>query len=94
MLASGGFKGKIVEGEMDKFNSNVINIKHHGINESQTKTIKFRLLFSLINDYENYGKLAVVKNTSIIQEFCWILFCSSVSIFYITWSNIAQSLES
>ena len=44
MLASGGFKGKIVEGEMDKFNSNVINIKHHGINESQTKTIKFRLL--------------------------------------------------
>ena len=33
------------------------------------------------------------KNTSIEHELCWILFCSSVSISFIAWSNIAQSLK-
>ena len=28
------------------------------------------------------------------ESFCWILFCSSVSISFMTWSYIAQSLKS
>ena len=46
-------------------------------------------MYSLIKDYKT-----AKTNTSIEPELCWILFCSSVSISFITWSNIAQSLTS
>ena len=39
-------------------------------------------------------KSELQKNALIEHEFCWILFCSSVSISFITWSNIVQSLKS
>ena len=39
-------------------------------------------------------KIKLQKNTSIENGFCWILFCASVSISFITWSYIAQSLKS
>ena len=38
-------------------------------------------------------KNRLYKKMSIEHKFCWILFCSSVCISIITWSNIAQSLK-
>ena len=35
--------------------------------------------------------MKIVKS---MLQFCWILFCSSFSISFITWSNIAQPLKS
>ena len=43
--------------------------------------------------HEGFYSLTFSKNTSIEHKFCWILFCCSVSISFITWPNIAQSLN-
>ena len=34
------------------------------------------------------------RKKSYEHDLCWILFCSPVSISFIAWSNIAQSLKS
>ena len=39
-------------------------------------------------------KISCRNNISINHEFCWILFYSFVSILFITWPNMAQSLRS
>ena len=92
MFTSSGCRGKVVSGERDKFNRNDMNIKDCWIREIQLRTIKLELLYSL--KIMKIVKNKTQKNTSIENEVCWILFCSSVSISFITWSNIAQSLKS
>ena len=47
-----------------------------------------------IKYYMKIDKIKLQKNVLIGHEFCWILFCSSVSIPFIIWSNIAPSLKS
>ena len=87
-----------VSGEIDEFKKNMISIK------KTLKIIEFGKSSKEQSDLDYCMHLSKImkiirsklqkKKTSNEHELCWILFCSSVSISFITWSNIARSLKS
>ena len=87
-----------VSGEIDEFKKNMISIK------KSLKIIEFGKSSKEQSDLDycmHYSKIVKIirsklpkKKISNEHKLCWILFCSSVSISFITWSNIVQSLKS
>ena len=52
MFTPGDRRGKFVSRENDELNKNMMNIKMMELMKSSLKKIKFKLLYSLIKDYE------------------------------------------